>query len=133
MIPFEKMVLATTSHSIQQRFTLPKNWKDYQSEQVVWFKLICINIQKCEHLANEMRQSANQFSDFQIVFSVASQSSQTKQTVIRVENMQGRMTSKRVKYSTAVLSLAINIPDDADLQSTNTFKEIQTQLEGTFY
>ena len=86
VIPFEKMVLATTSqHSFQQRFSLPKDWKSYQSEKEVWFKLICIYSQECDQLTNEMHQNASslfvyQFSDFHILFSLASQSSQTKET-----------------------------------------------------
>ena len=95
VIPFEKMILATTSHSFQQRYTLPKDWKDYQSEKTVLFKLTCISSLHCKQLTNEMHQNANQFSDFQILFSLASQSSQTKQTVIRIENiLQGNMASK---------------------------------------
>ena len=95
VIPFEKMVLATTSNSFQQRYTLSKDWKNYQSQKDVRFKLSCATKKDCDHLANEMRQSASQFSDFQILFSLASQSSQTKQTVILVESiLEGGMGSK---------------------------------------
>jgi hypothetical protein len=89
------MILVTKSHSFQQRYIFPKDWKDYESDKDVWFKLICVRRKDCDHLANEMRQSANQFSEFQILFSLASQSSQTKQTVIHVESiLQGSMASK---------------------------------------
>ena len=120
VIPFEKMVLATTSHSFQQRYTLPKVWKNYQSEQVVWFKLICFDKTECDHLANEMRQgaqSASQFSDFQILFSLTKQSSQTKQTIIRVESiLEGSMASKLNQRTTpGTESVLVSAKDEQQL------------------
>jgi len=83
----------------------------YQWEKEVWFKVICINCQECDQLTNEMHQNAYQFSDFHIRFSLASQSSQTKQTVIRVENiLQGGMTSKLNEQFPQELILPLSRP-----------------------
>lgn len=44
------------------------------------------------------------------------------------QTFQGR--NVRVRYSTAVLSVTVNIADHADLLSTNRILEIEKQLEG---
>ena len=94
VIPFEKMILANSA-STKQRYQLPKSWMPYQKQKDVRFKLICFNKFDCDELALGMRQSADQFSDLRLLFSLTSEKSQTRQTVVRVESiMSGDMATK---------------------------------------
>jgi len=97
VLPYDKLVLSTTSHSFQRRFVLSTKWKTYQSQKDVEFKLGCFSRKECDYLATEMSQRASQFSELQILFSFASHHSfsRTKQAVISVQSIiEGGIVSK---------------------------------------
>ena len=97
VIPFEKLLLSTSSITMQKRFRLQRDWKDCRSEKDVRFKLVCvIDRNDCDDLANQMRNQTNFFSgEFKILLSVESERAQTRQTLIKVESiLNGGLAAK---------------------------------------
>ncbi|XP_059351140.1 uncharacterized protein LOC130692747 [Daphnia carinata] len=85
VIPFNKVILVTMSPS--KDYWPSNEWIPYQFHQSVAFKLTCNEVIKCEELANNMRVNPYQFSHFKLLFSLDSQTTQRRETVIRVESI----------------------------------------------
>lgn len=93
VIPLEKVVLSSTIPS--STYSLSTNWLPYQLHKELSFTLSCFAQKDCDQLAVNMRTSPEQFEHFQLLFSLSSQTSQTKQTTIRIDNIvSGQMVSR---------------------------------------
>ncbi len=93
VIPFDKVILASTSPSTT--FSLKSNWFPYQLDKSLQFTLSCFHQRDCNQLAAAMRTKPRQFNDFKLLFSLSSQTSQTKQTVIRIDSIvSGQMMAQ---------------------------------------
>ena len=96
VIPFEKLILTTSSAvaTNKQKYQLTKAWTPYQLQNDIRLKRICYELSDCDHLAQQMRHNADQFSHFRLLFSLSSERAQTRQTLMRVKNVvKGQMTS----------------------------------------
>ena len=92
VIPFEKVILASTLPSTA--YALSNNWLPYQLHKFLWFTLSCFEQKDCDQLAAHMRFSPEQFENFKLLFSLESQTSQTKQTTIQIKAIvAGEMAS----------------------------------------
>ena len=92
VIPFENVILSSTSSS--NIYSLGTDWKSYRQHKFVWFTLSCIDQKDCDQLADNMRNNPQQFDHLKLQFSLVAQTSKTKETVIRIENvMSGQLVS----------------------------------------
>ena len=83
VIPLEKVILSSIVTSTT--YSLPNNWLPLHKS--VWFTLSCLKLDDCHQLAANMRISPRQFEHFRILFGLASQTSQTKETTIGIDNV----------------------------------------------
>jgi hypothetical protein len=142
LIPFENVIL--TSSLSSESFSLPSEWKPINRHQFVEFSLSCLDLKDCNQLAFEMRSRPEQFDHFKLRFSLSSQTSQTRETSIRIESVNsGEMVNsllqkfgehKEEVYLTArdenrmlaetATKIRIDSFDDSDEVSTISDKEI---------
>ncbi|KAI9563440.1 hypothetical protein GHT06_010903 [Daphnia sinensis] len=147
VIPLENVILASTSSSTI--YTLSTDWKPCRQHKSLWFALTCFDIKDCNQLAVNMRSNPEQFDHFKLLFSLSSQTSKTKETTIRIENIvAGQMVSgllqrfgheKDQVYLTAndekrlVMETATNIFvesfDDSDVVSQNSETQVYNVLK----
>jgi hypothetical protein len=85
VIPLEKVIL--TSEIPTEDYSLSPVWKNYDKGKTLWFSLSCYEQKSCDELANEMRSDPTQFDHFKLLYSLSSQTSQTKQTTIRIDSV----------------------------------------------
>ena len=96
--PFEQLTLGCATCS-NERYTLSTAWTPYTMDKSITMQMFCYSEIECDDLAQELRTSPEKFSDLRLMLSVASQTSQTKQTAISVEsirnsNMVNTLTQK---------------------------------------
>nr|CAH0100531.1 unnamed protein product [Daphnia galeata] len=92
VIPFENVILSSTSSS--NIYSLGTDWKSYRQHKFFWFTLSCIDQKDCDQLADNMRNNPQQFDHLKLQFSWSAQTSKTKETAIRIENvMSGQLVS----------------------------------------
>ncbi|XP_057374181.1 uncharacterized protein LOC130695083 [Daphnia carinata] len=92
VIPFNKVILVTTSPS--KDYWPSNEWIPYQFHQSIEFQLTCNEMIKCQQLEKNMRVNPYQFSHLKLLFSLDSQTTQRRETVIRVESiLSGEMMS----------------------------------------
>ncbi len=93
VIPMEKIVLVSTIPSTI--YSLPGNWLPYRLQESLWFTLACLERVDCDNLAESMQFKPHQFEHLKLLFSLESQTSQTRETVIRIENIvSGQLVSQ---------------------------------------
>lgn len=98
IIPFEKVFLASTNLEPLTAYSLPTNWLPYQLEKSLWFSLTCFNQEDCNHLKDNMHQDPVEFDNLKLLFSLSSQTSQTKETIIPYEHIvTTQLVSKLLK------------------------------------
>jgi hypothetical protein len=112
VIPLENVILVNLSPS--SSFSLSTNWKAIRHHQDIWFTLSCLALNVCDQLAAEMRSKPEQFDHFKLLFSLSSQTSQTKQTVIRIETIaSGQMVSDLLqKYGSETKEVFLTASDE---------------------
>ena len=112
VIPLENVILVNLSPS--SSFSLSTNWKAIRHHQDIWFTLSCLALKVCDQLAAEMRSKPEQFDHFKLLFSLSSQTSQTKQTVIRIETItSGQMVSDLLqKYGSETNEVFLTASDE---------------------
>jgi hypothetical protein len=120
VIPLEKVVLASTKPSTV--FTLPTDWLLYQLDMSLQFTLSCFNQKDCNRLAASMRNKPQQFDHFKLLFSLSSQSTQTRQTVIRIENIVNgqMMTQLMQKFNESTKDALLTASDEKKLLTEST-------------
>ena len=95
VIPFDNIILTSSSSAALSRLQFSNNWIHYQQQQNVEFTLNCFKMEDCDYLAQQMRNSPRQFKDLRIAFRVASERSQKRETNIRIENvLSGELGAK---------------------------------------
>ncbi|XP_046637862.1 uncharacterized protein LOC124316145 isoform X2 [Daphnia pulicaria] len=85
VIPLEKVIL--TSNKPATDYSLSPVWTNYDKSKTLWFSLSCFDQKVCDGLANEMRSNPKHLNHFQLLYSLSSQTSQTKQTTIRIDSV----------------------------------------------
>jgi len=117
VIPFEKLILTTSSTNSEQSYQLTKEWTPYQLQKDVRFKLICYALSDCDSLAQQMRHNADQFSHFRLLFSLSSErAQQTRQTLMRVKTVvKGQMASTRLLRLPSAESVLLTANDEKRL------------------
>jgi hypothetical protein len=115
VIPFDKVILASTSPSTS--FTLKSNWLPYQLDKSLQLTLSCFHQRDCNQLAAAMRTKPQQFNDFKLLFSLSSQTSQTKETVIRIDNIvSGQMMAQMLqKFNESTKEALLTATDEKKL------------------
>jgi hypothetical protein len=115
VIPFDKVILASTSPSTT--FSLKSNWLPYQLDKSLQLTLSCFHQRDCNQLAAAMRTKPQQFNDFKLLFSLSSQTSQTKQTVIRIDNIvSGQMMAQLLqKFDESTKEALLTASDEKKL------------------
>jgi hypothetical protein len=92
VIPFEKVILK--SNIPTSDYSLSPVWTNYDKSKTLWFHLFCDDRKVCDKLANEMRSDPTQFHHFKLLYSLSSQTSQTKQTTISIGSVtSGQMVT----------------------------------------
>ena len=93
IIPFDKVILVSSKSSKDYRLT--KDWTPYQLKMELEFALFCYDKIECDALAENMRTSPGQFSHLKLYFSLSAQTTQRRETVIRIQNIvTGEMATK---------------------------------------
>ena len=116
VIPFEKLILTTSSTNSEQIYQVTKEWTPYQLQKDVRFKLICYALSDCDSLAQQMRHNADQFSHFRLLFSLSSERAQTRQTLMRVKNVvKGQMASTLLQRLPSAESVLLTANDEKRL------------------
>jgi hypothetical protein len=91
VIPLEKVIL--TSNVPTEDYS--PGWTNYDKSKILRFSLSCFDQKVCDEMANEMRLNPKQFDHFKLLYSLSSQSWQTKQTTISIDSVtSGSMVSK---------------------------------------
>ncbi|XP_046654269.1 uncharacterized protein LOC124345538 isoform X2 [Daphnia pulicaria] len=147
VIPFDKVILASTTPSTT--FSLKSNWLPYQLDESLQLTLSCFHQRDCNQLAAAMRTNPKQFNDFKLLFSLSSQTSQTKQTVIRIDNIvSGQMmaqmlqkfnentkealltaTDEKKLLTESMTNVLVDTFDDSDVVSQNSESQIYNMLK----
>jgi hypothetical protein len=147
VIPFDKVILASTSPSTT--FSLKSNWLPYQLDKSLQLTLSCFHQRDCNQLAAAMRTKPQQFNDFKLLFSLSSQTSQTKQTVIRIDSIvSGQMmtqllqkfdentkealltaTDEKKLLTESMTNVLVDTFDDSDVVSQNSESQIYNMLK----
>jgi hypothetical protein len=92
VIPLEKVIL--TSNTPTTDYLLSPVWTNYDKSKTLRLSLSCYDQNVCNGLANEMRSDPTQFHHFKLLYSLSSQTSQTKQTTMAIESItSGQMVS----------------------------------------
>lgn len=146
IIPLENVILASTFSSTF--FTLSTDWKPCRQHKSLWFALSCFDIKDCNQLAANMRSNPEQFDHFKLLFSLSSQTSKTKETTIRIENIvSGQMFNdllqrfghdknvfltandeKRLVMETAT-NIFVESFDDSDVVTQNSESQVYNVLK----
>lgn len=85
VIPFEKVVLVSTIPP--KADSLTTNWLPLEFHKSLPFSLSCFERNVCDQLAQDMRSKPEQFNYLKFLFSWTCQTTETKDTVIRMENV----------------------------------------------
>ena len=116
VMPLEKVILVTTSPT--STYSVSNTWLPYQQQEYLWFTLSCIDNIKCEELAQGMRTSPEEFHHFRLLFSMSSQTTQTKETVIRIESVvNGNMVSSLLQKYEGEEEVLLTAKDEKKLMS----------------
>ncbi|XP_046645616.1 uncharacterized protein LOC124336056 isoform X2 [Daphnia pulicaria] len=92
VIPLEKVIL--TSNTPTTDYSLSPVWTNYDKSKTLRLSLSCFEQKICDELASEMRSDPEQFDHFKLLYSLSSQTSQTKQTTISIDSVtSGQMVS----------------------------------------
>ncbi|XP_046456942.1 uncharacterized protein LOC124204007 isoform X2 [Daphnia pulex] len=92
VIPLEKVILANKIPTTD--YSPSPVWTNYDKSKTIWFYMSCNDRKICDELANQMRSNPNQFDHLKLLYSLSSQTSQTKQTTIRIDSLtSGQMVS----------------------------------------
>ena len=146
IIPLEKVIL--TSNIPTEDYSLSPVWTNYDKSKILPLSLTCFDRKVCGQLANEMRSNPKQFDHFKLLYSLSSQTSQTKETTISIDSVtSGSMVSKLLQkfgnkkeiFLTAddekkmLAETATNIRmetfDDSEVASPDTEKKIVNILK----
>ncbi|XP_046645606.1 uncharacterized protein LOC124336048 isoform X3 [Daphnia pulicaria] len=85
VIPLEKVILVSKRPTVD--YSLYPEWTNYDKSKTLWFYLSCYDPKICDELANEMRSNPKQFHQLKLLYSLSSQTSQTKHTTISIESI----------------------------------------------
>ncbi len=111
VLPLEKVLLSSQSPS-PTYYQTSKVWSEYQRHRYLWFSLTCSQLIECDDLAAQMRSNPEQFGHLKLLFSLSSQTSERKETIIRIDNIvTGEMMTK----------LDQRYPDAKEVYKTNVY------------
>ncbi|EFX62967.1 hypothetical protein DAPPUDRAFT_119666 [Daphnia pulex] len=147
VIPLEKVILASKIPTTD--YSPSPVWTNYDKSKTIWFYMSCNDRKICDELANQMRSNPNQFDHLKLLYSLSSQTSQTKQTTIRIDSLtSGQMVStllqkfenkneifltandeKKMLTETAT-NIRMDTFDDYEVGSPNTESQISDILKG---
>lgn len=132
MLPLEKVIITNSVPSTV--YEVSKIWTDYKRNRYLWFTLTCLNekknimIKDCDSLAEEMRTNpAEQFSHFNLKFALASQKSERRETVIKIDNVSsGKMMTELNQRFPGTKEVLLTAEDQSQLimeTATNVIME----------
>jgi hypothetical protein len=90
VIPLERVILISDI-PMEDYFPSPV-WKNYDKSKTLWLSMSCYDQKICDELANEMRSVPKQFDHFKLLYSLSSQTSQTKQATISIDSVTSGQT-----------------------------------------
>ncbi|XP_046647937.1 uncharacterized protein LOC124337953 [Daphnia pulicaria] len=147
VIPLEKVILATKRATVD--YSLSPEWTNYDKSKTLRLALSCNDQKICDELASQMRSNPEQFDHLKLLYSLSSQTSQTKQTTISIDSVtSGQLVStllqkfgdKKEIFLTAndekkmLTETATNIRmdtfDDYEVGSPDTESQISKILKG---
>jgi hypothetical protein len=147
VIPLEKVILATKRATVD--YSLSPEWTNYDKSKTLRLSLSCNDQKICDELASQMRSNPEQFDHLKLLYSLSSQTSQTKQTAISIDSVtSGQLVStllqkfedKKEIFLTAndekkmLAETATNIRmdtfDDYEVGSPDTESQISKILKG---
>jgi hypothetical protein len=147
VIPLERVILASKRATVD--YSLDPEWTNYDKSKTLRLSLSCFEQKICDELASQMRSNPEQFDHFKLLYSLSSQTSQTKQTTISIDSVtSGQLVStllqkfgdKKEIFLTAndekkmLTETATNIRmdtfDDSEVGSPDTESQILQFLKG---
>ena len=130
VLPLEKVVLANTHPS--STYAISTKWLPYQLNKHQWFSLLCFEQRDCDCLAANMRYNPEQFDNLKLLFSLSSQTSQTKQSTIRLENIaSGQMVAKLLQRFQSEKEVLLTAADEKRLLTETTTNVIVETFDDT--
>ena len=139
VIPFERVILTSSTTTIG--YELSDKWIPYELDDYVWFTLNCSDELKATQLAKEMTQRPDQFANLRLSFSLSSQKSNRRETVIRIDSIVSGFMFTRLqqKYPEAD-SVLLTAEDTKQLLSesatnvlADTFDDNEIASESALY
>ncbi len=146
VIPLEKVILTSKRPTVD--YSLYPEWTNYDKSKTLRLSLSCYDQKICGELASQMRSNPQQYDHFKLLYSLSSQTSQTKQTTITIDSVtSGQMVTtllqkfknKREIFLTAndekkmLAETATNIRmdtfDDTEVGSPDTESQISNILK----
>ncbi len=147
VLPLEKVFLTSKRASTEEYFLSPE-WTNYDKSKTLRLSLSCFEQKICDELANDMRTNPEHLNHFKLLYSLSSQTSQTKQTTISIDSVtSGQLVStlfqkfgdKKEIFLTAndekkmLTEMATNIRmdtfDDSEVGSPDTESQILNILK----
>jgi hypothetical protein len=93
VLPLEKVLLISKTPIVD--YWLSPVWVNYDKSKILWFYLSCYDRRACDELVDELRNDPTQFHHFVLLYSLSSQTSQTKQATISFESVtSGQMVTQ---------------------------------------
>jgi hypothetical protein len=147
VIPLEKVILATKRATVD--YSLSPEWTNYDKSKTLRLALSCNDQKICDELASQMRSNPEQFDHLKLLYSLSSQTSQTKQAYITIDSItSGRLVLTLLKkfqmtnqiYLTAndekkmlketATNILMDTFDDSEVWSRNSEVQIFNILKG---
>jgi hypothetical protein len=92
VLPLEKVILVSKRPTAD--YSISPEWTNYDKTKTLWFHLSCYDREVCDELADEVRSDPKHFYHFNLLYSLSSQKSQTKQTTITIDSVtSGQMVT----------------------------------------
>ncbi|XP_046637877.1 uncharacterized protein LOC124316153 isoform X2 [Daphnia pulicaria] len=93
VLPLDKVFLTSKRASTEEYFLSPE-WTNYDKGKTLRLSLSCFEQKICDELANDMRTNPEHLNHFKLLYSLSSQTSQTKQTTISIDSVtSGQLVS----------------------------------------
>jgi hypothetical protein len=139
VIPFERVILTSSTPTVG--YELSDKWIPYELDDYVWFTLNCSDEHKAAQLAQEMKQRPGQFANLRLSFSLSSQKSNRRETVIRIDSIvSGSMFTRLQQKHPEADSVLLTAEDTKQLLSesatnvlADTFDDNEIASESALY
>ena len=122
VLPMEKVMLFSRISS--PIYQISRDWIEIQSHRFITCTIICQKLEDCSLLAQEMKTSPDQFDHLKLQFSLSSQTSEKRETPIRIENVVNGDLMKILNQRFPIAENVLLTAEDKKLLLTETLSNI---------